>query len=213
MERINFLEEDFPTQLWLPFAQHRPAVRCGTGHLIYLQDSQADCFFYLKSGKVKSFIQAEDGNQRILNIYKPGAIFGEAAFFDELPRVSSAMAAEHCEVVPIDRDLVAMEFARDPNLALSMLKYLARTVRLLSNQVDDMAFRPAPQRVARYLLSYMEQDGSVRATQEEIAAHISTSRVTVSRVLQVFVKNKWLETQYGVILVKNPGKIEDFTRG
>ncbi|MEI3120456.1 MAG: hypothetical protein V8S86_05595, partial [Eubacteriales bacterium] len=43
------------------------------------------------------------------------------------------------------------EFAAHPELALAMMKYLARTVRLLSDQVDQMAFRPAQWRVARYL--------------------------------------------------------------
>ncbi|MFI3251302.1 MAG: Crp/Fnr family transcriptional regulator [Eubacteriales bacterium] len=206
----NYLEFGFPSELWLPFATNRPVVRCGTGHLIYIQETDAHCFYYLKAGKVKSFIQSEDGDERVLHIYNKGAIFGEASFFDELPRVSSAMALEPCEVVSIDRELVAQEFARDPNLAIAMLKYLSRTVRLLSNQVDDMAFRPAPQRVARYLLTRLREDGTVGDTQDEIAAAISSSRVTVSRILSKFMKDGWLETGYGKIVVKDRGKLEQF---
>ena len=140
------IELDFPAGIWEPFATQRPPIRCSAGYLIYLQDTQATCFYYLKSGRVKSFMQSEDGAERILHTYEAGSLFGEASFFDGLPRVSSAVALTPCEIVPIDRELVIAEVSQNPDLALAMLKYLARTVRLLSSQVDDMAFRPVRRR-------------------------------------------------------------------
>lgn len=167
------LELDFPcTHLGCPWPKKRPPVRCSPGYLIYLQGSEATCFYYLKAGQVRSFIQSEDGAERALHVYGPGSLFGEASFFDELPRVSSAVALTSCEIVPIDRELVTEEIEKDPELALAMMKYLARTVRLLSGQLDDMpsALSPAgwpgscwPERTKR--------DG--RCTQEEIASSIS----------------------------------------
>lgn len=129
MEYANTFSLDFPVELWRPFAQDRPSVRCSSGYLIYLQGTEATCFYYLKKGKVKSFIQSEDGAERTLNLYQQGSIFGEASFFDELPRVSSAVALTPCEIVPIDREQVTAEFTRNPGMAMAMLKYLARTVR------------------------------------------------------------------------------------
>ena len=133
------LSLDFPSQLWAPFALSRPPIRCSAGYLIYLQNTEATCFYYLKSGRVKSYIQSADGAERVLNIYPAGSLFGEASFFDKLPRVSSAVALSPCELVPIDRELAAQAVSGDPELALSMMKYLARTVRLLSEQLDAMA--------------------------------------------------------------------------
>ena len=192
-------ELDFPTGIWEPFARSRPPVRCSPGYLIYLQDTEATCFYFLKSGRVKSFIQSEDGGERLLNIYKSGSLFGEASFFDELPRVSSAVALTSCEIVPIDRELVTQEFARNPELALAMMQYLARTVRLLSGQVDQMAFRPARWRVANYLLTLSPAGGPVSCTQDDIAAAVSASRVTVSRVLADFARQGWVELGYRTI--------------
>lgn len=189
-------ELDFPAGIWEPFAQNRPPVRCSAGYLIYLQDTQATCFYFLKSGRVKSFIQSEDGGSRVLHIYSAGNLFGEAAFFDGLPRVSSAVALTACEIVPIDRELVALAFSQDPELALSMTKYLARTVRLLSRQVDQMAFRPAQWRVADCLLTLSSDGGSACCTQDDIAAAVSASRVTVSRILNGFAKRGWVELGY-----------------
>ena len=192
-------ELDFPAGIWETFAKSRPPVRCSPGYLIYLQDTEATCFYFLKSGRVKSFIQSEDGGERVLNIYKSGSLFGEASFFDELPRVSSAVALTPCEIVPIDRELVTQEFARNPELALAMMQYLARTVRLLSGQVDQMAFRPARWRVANYLLTLSPAGGPVSCTQDDIAAAVSASRVTVSRVLADFARQGWVELGYRTI--------------
>ncbi len=202
-------ELDFPAGIWEAFAQSRPTVRCSPGYLIYLQDTEATCFYFLKSGRVKSFIQSEDGAERVLNIYHAGSLFGEASFFDELPRVSSAMALNLCEIVPIDRDLVTQEFSRRPELALSMMKYLARTVRLLSGQVDQMAFRPARWRVANYLLTLASGTGTVSCTQEDIAAAVSASRVTVSRVLSEFSRESWVELGYRTVQLKQPEKLKE----
>lgn len=202
-------ELDFPAGIWEAFARSRPPVRCPTGYLIYLQNTEATCFYYLKSGKVKSFLQSEDGGERVLNIYRAGNLFGEASFFDELPRVSSAIALSSCEIVPIDRELVTQEFARNPELALAMMKYLARTVRLLSGQVDQMAFRPARWRVANYLLTLSTQTGTVSCTQEDIAAAVSASRVTVSRVLSDFSQAGWIALGYRTIALLEPERLKE----
>ena len=63
------LSLDFPSQLWAPFALSRSPIRCSAGYLIYLQNTEANCFYYLKSGRVKSYIQSADGAERVLNIY------------------------------------------------------------------------------------------------------------------------------------------------
>ena len=201
MELFSQDSMGLPAQIWQPFAEHRAPIVCSPGFLIYLQGTDATCFYFLKEGRVKSFIQSEDGAERVLNIYGAGSLFGEASFFDELPRVSSAVAMTHCQLVPIDRELVTQEIARDPELALAMMKYLARTVRLLSGQVDQMAFRPAKWRVARHLLSHAGEHDFVSCTQDDIAASVSVSRVTVSRILNSFARQGWVELGYrGVVL-------------
>ena len=206
MDQLHHMELNLPPDIWRPFAQQRWAIRCPAGYLIYLQNTAATCFYYLKSGQVKSFIQSPDGGERVLNLYQAGSLFGEASFFDELPRVSSAVAMTPCELVPIDRELLSREFAAHPELALAMMKYLARTVRLLSDQVDQMAFRPARWRVARFLTVNAGGNGRVSCPQEEIAATISVSRVTVSRILNQLDREGLISLGYrSVQILDRPG--------
>ena len=76
MDRQTLGEMDLPAHIWEPFAQSRAAIRCSPGFLIYLQGTEATCFYYLKEGRVKSFIQSETGDERVLNIYRAGSLFG-----------------------------------------------------------------------------------------------------------------------------------------
>ena len=71
---MNAFDLDFPAHIWAPFAQGRPPIRCSPGYLIYLQGTEATCFYYLKEGQVRSFIQSEDGAERALNVYGPGSL-------------------------------------------------------------------------------------------------------------------------------------------
>ena len=103
---------------------------------------------------MKTFISSEDGTEKALTVYREGNLFGEAAFSSGMPRVSSAVAITACDIVRIDRQRATQEIVRRiPELALALMKYLARTVRLLSEHIDNMAFLQTDQRIARYLLS------------------------------------------------------------
>lgn len=200
MGYFNVTELGLPENSWKPFENNYPPTVFPPGQLIYLQGTTANSFYYLKSGRVKIFINSEDGSEKILTVYDAGNLFGEASFFDELPRVSSAITVTRCEIVIIDRQVLANEMAQNPEIMLTLMKELSRTVRMLSDHVDNMAFLRADQRIARYLLSIpVAEDNIVHCTQDEIAAAVSVSRVTASRVLNRFVHTGILKTGYGTI--------------
>lgn len=168
---------------WDLLAEGRIPRMYRAGQLVYLQGASPDCFYYLVSGSVRSFISTQAGEERVLAIHRSGDLMGEASFFDGCPRVTSAMALEDCRILTINREQLDAAFQRHPELALPMLQYLARTVRMLSDHVETSSL-PAQQRIARWLLSQpAANDGSIRATHEGIGQTVGLSRVTVSRVL------------------------------
>ena len=196
---------------WASLAQGQSPRIYAPGQLIYLQGTEADTFYYLLSGSARSYISSETGDERVLTTHRSGDLMGEAAFFDGCPRVSSAVAVTECKVVSIDRERLDQVLRSHPELALPMLQYLARTVRLLSDHVDGMSFRPADQRVARYLLSIPpEASGALRCTHEEIGAAVGVSRVTVSRVLEEFTRKGWLKTGYRALYVTDDDALRAF---
>lgn len=182
-------------------AEGQAPRRYRAGQMIYLQGTHPDCFYYLLSGSVRSFISTQAGEERVLTIHRPGDLMGEASFFDERPRVTSAMALTDSQVVAVDRDRLNAIFSRYPDLALPMLQYLARTIRMLSDHVDS-ATLPASQRIARYLLSLPGAEGTpLSCTHEGIGQAVGVSRVTVSRVLGGFAEQGLVRLGYRSVAV------------
>ena len=194
--------------IWAPLAEGQSPLLFVPGQLIYLQETQPEQFYYIQSGTVKCFLSAESGEERILTHHHTGELIGEASFFDKQPRVSSAVAVTRCALVPVDRSGLQEVFAHHPDLAIHMLEYLARTVRILSAHVDG-SFLQADQRIARHLLSLRpDERGIIPCTHEDIGASVGVSRVTVSRVLGQFARCGWIQTGYRTVRLLNRGALQ-----
>ena len=198
---------------WRTFLQARPTLLYERGQMIYLQGEQAHRFYYLHSGRVEIFLSSAEGAEKILTVLAPGRIFGEAAFFDGLPRVSSARAAARSRVVSVGREELLARFSANPQAAMDMLRYLARTVRMLSAQVDHMVFLSADRRIARLLLQQADASGAVCCTHEELGGLAGVTRVTVSKLLRKLSANGWIDTRYREIFIKNKKELSAFAFG
>ena len=147
---------------WDRLSEGRSPRKYRAGQMVYLQGTPPDCFYYLASGSVRSFISSPSGEERVLTVHRAGDLMGEASFFDGCPRVTSAMALEDCLILSVNREQLDRAFQRHPELALPMLQHLARTVRTLSGHVGASSL-PAQQRIARWLLGQPTgEDSTIR---------------------------------------------------
>lgn len=211
MDYFHSATRGLPDQVWAPFAEERRARVYSPGGLVYLQGSQAEEFYYVVKGRVKSFLSSGGGDERILTVYQTGDIMGEAAFFDGLPRVSSAQALTACAIVSINRRQAQQTLARCPELTMALLQYLSRTVRLLSSHVDSMSFLRADQRIARQLLALRPTDGGpISCTHEDLGYSVGVSRVTASRILGEFTRRGIISTGYGEVTVLDVDALEQY---
>lgn len=176
--------------------------------IIYSQGDPAECFYYLVKGKAKVFISSPDGVEKVLTVASNGCILGEAAFFDEMPRVSSAKAMTACEVISVNRREFTKIIKGNPGIAIELLKLQAERIRLLSNEVDSMTFLKADCRIARILLAHVSRDFFVLLTHEEIAGLAGVSRVTVSKILSDFCKKGLILTLYRKIEITDQRMLE-----
>lgn len=194
---------------WDLLTEGRRPRKYRAGQMVYLQGTHPECFYYLISGSVRSFISFSTGEERVLAIHRAGDLMGEASFFDGCPRVTSAMAVEDCQILTIDRAQLDAAFQRHPELALPMLQHLARTVRMLSDHVGAASL-PARQRVVRWLLGQPAgEDGVLKATHEGVGQAVGLSRVTVSRVLGELAALGLVELGYRSVTVLDRAELED----
>lgn len=183
------------------------------GRVIYHQGDKPECFYYLKKGRVKIFITSENGAEKTLSVIKKGAVLGEAAFFDGQARMSSARAVIRSELVSVNRNVLTDIIRRNPQTALELLQLQAQTIRLLSAQVDSIAFMSAKNRIAAFLLSACEQSGedTIFTTHEDIASMIGTTRVTVSKIISSLAENGMVKTGYRQIIITDRNALKELT--
>ena len=171
------------------------------GDIIYHQGDTATSFYYLKKGRVRVYMTSPDGVEHTLSTAGVGEILGEAAFFDSMPRISSANALSNIEVAVINEETLISLTRKYPKLALELLGLQAARVRQLSAQLDAMTFLKADERIAKLLLQNTNDNNEVCLTHEEIAGATGVTRVTVSKILREFKNKNILKTEYRKIII------------
>ncbi len=192
------------TELQNIFEEATPVVKYNKGDILYYQGDDANCFYYLKKGKVRVFMTSPDGLEKTLSTSTRGEILGEASFFENKPRVSCASALTNVEVVAVNLQKLLSLIQTNPQIALDLLSMQASRVRMLSTQIDSITFLSAEERIARLLLESMQEEAGeyiVHLTHEEIGNIIGTTRVTVSKILTKFAKNNYIKTAYRAIIL------------
>ena len=119
-----------------------------------------------------------------------GEFFGGLVLFDRGRRSATATALEDTRAGLLAGDDFVAFLESHPAATRVVLEALARTIRRLSDRVEDLIFLDVPSRVAKYLLDLARVNGGAAGgeleltlTQDELAAFIGASRVSVNRVL------------------------------
>ena len=153
------------------------------------EGDETDSLYIIQAGRVRVFMSNEEGREIILNEQGPGEHFGELALIDDAPRSASVMATKKTQVSVISRQDFREVLANHPDIAFSLIRDLGRRVRLLSDNVKNLALLDVYGRVAKTLLGMARDiDGRLtieeRPTQQDIANHIGASREMVARILK-----------------------------
>ncbi len=170
------------------------------GEAIFHLGDPGEALYLVIAGEVKITIPSDEGLEPvILTTVGPGGFFGELALLDGGPRSASAVAMNAVESSLLHRGAFDRLFDSEPGLRRALLATLAREIRRLSSQVEDLHFLDLPGRLANHLVRFVAPDpgapdlptGEQRLawpyTQGELAGMIGASRQSVNRLLSEFV--------------------------
>ncbi len=71
-------------------------------------------------------------------------------------------------------------------------------------KIEDVAFEPIDNRLARVLIAADTGDDDIRITHQQLAAEIGTAREVVSRHLKGFEARGWVKLSRGVVTIVDP---------
>jgi CRP/FNR family transcriptional regulator, cyclic AMP receptor protein len=161
--------------------------------VVFFENEEGDCLFMILEGRIKVTILGDDGREIILTMLGPGDLFGEMALLDNEPRSATAIAVEESELLLLQRSDFQAVVGENPGISVALIKVLTARLRRANHQIQTLALLDVYGRVARVILDMAREEGRRlkdgriafrRATHQEIANRIGTTRETVTRMLK-----------------------------
>src|SRR6266513_655956 len=181
------------------------------GEMIFRKDDPGTHLYMVLDGGVKIALPGEFGQEALVAIMRPGEFFGELALFDRSPRSASATALEDTRAALLAGDDFLAYLESHPASFRVVLETLARTIRRLSDRVEDLIFLDVPSRVAKYLLDLVRSSGGdwneLTLTQDELGGFIGASRVSVNRVLGDLERREIISIRRRRIAIKDADRL------
>lgn len=156
---------------------------------VFREGEDADCFFVLRSGSVKSYLVTEDGEEQVLGFYLPGDVFGLDTTEGQL-RMSGAVSLETTSLCRFPHAYLGGR-AQGTNL----LKITAEQMQRDHNLVLMLARKDADGRIASFLddlstryqaRGYSSSAFMLTMSRQDIGCYLGLAVETVSRTLTRF---------------------------
>ncbi len=173
--------------------------------IIVTEGDDSDSLYVMISGKARVFVADDNGREVQLNQIGVGEYFGEVTL-DGGPRSASVMALEDCRCAVMKRAELTPFIEKNPELAIHIVRKLARRVRDLTENVRSLALMDVYGRVARLLLELAEEkDGrlvvSEPLTHKDIASRVGASREMISRIFSDLADGGYVRKEEGLLVI------------
>ncbi|HEX7786801.1 MAG TPA: Crp/Fnr family transcriptional regulator [Methylomirabilota bacterium] len=188
------------------------------GQVLFEEGRPCHGLFIVVEGAVEVRQTSVRGREQVFHTEGPGATLGEGPLFDRGGYIATAVATEATRVLFLRRADLLDLCRRRPAVAVSMLEALARRMRHFAELVSDLAFRPVPERLARYLgvLAGAAAPGAaldLELSQAQLAARLGTVREPVARAFSLLEKSGIIRRTRARIVICDPDRLAALARG
>src|SRR5262245_29823185 len=181
--------------------------RLKAGDTLFQTGDSGDGCYRLDIGLLKVSLISPQGRERIIAILTPGAIVGDLAVIDGLPRSASVVALTDSELRFVSRHAFE-DLARErPEIYRYLVKLLSARLRQADESMASMPFWLCKGCVARTLLTLAENVGEETNSdgiliprminQGDIAAMAGVARENTSRILSEWERRKLVTKSSG----------------
>lgn len=158
------------------------------GQILFNQSEEVKAFYMVLSGKMKLFRMSMDGQEKIIEIIKPGEVFAEALMFtDQSDYPVSSAALTETEVLCISSEKFKNMLWDSTDTCLLLLGDMSLRLRRLISEIDKLTLHSGTCRVASYLIHEMpegEKEFKLEIPKNIIAARLSIKPETFSRIVK-----------------------------
>lgn len=210
---FSALDDEAAQALRASMTEHKAAK----GAVIFAEGDPGDRLYVVMQGKVKLGSTADDGRENMFAVLGPGEMFGELSLFDPSPRQATAVALTDVTLLGLANDALQPWLTGRPEVAIGLLRALARRMRKTHDSLSDLVFTDVPGRVAKALIELAKkfgehEDPGMRVnhdlTQEELAQLVGASRETVNKALADFAQRGWIVLEQKSVLILDIDRLQ-----
>lgn len=193
-EKLNYLSmmdlfRDLSPQELAEMDRQTTLSTCKAGKILYMPDDTGEVLFLLKKGRVELYRISPEGKKIVLTVLGPGAIFGEMALVGQGMQDTFAEAIEDAVLCVMSRADVERLILAKPQVALRLVEAMGRRLAQVERQLEEVAFKSIPARLATLLLRLAHESGNgtiVGYTHQSLGEMLGTYRETTTQVLNEF---------------------------
>jgi CRP/FNR family transcriptional regulator len=183
------------------------------GEIINHEGEAITDFKYLKTGLVKLFRRAPDGEEQIITITRPFEFVSNLSIFSEEKYKYSVAALEDSTVCSVNLEFIKILLMRNAGFAVNLMTRISKINDKIINQTLDIRQRNLTGRVAFVLLYFIKEIFNSRVfdmpvSRKEIADFIGMSSANVIRTLSDFKKDGIIKVDGKTIEVSDINKLE-----
>jgi CRP-like cAMP-binding protein len=184
------------------------ARRFASGEILFREGDPSRAFFAIRAGGVKLYRSTRDGREQVVHTLGPGQTFAEAAVLNLRRYPASAMATEDpTELIEVGGETFLRVFRGDPRLSAAMVGSLCMRLLSLVERVEELTLVNSGARLAHYL-SRQPSTGppgkvvvGLPMSKKDLAAHLSMTPETLSRLLRRWHDRRWIESDRGSVTI------------
>jgi CRP/FNR family cyclic AMP-dependent transcriptional regulator len=186
---LNDLPAPYSTRL----LEGATTVSLSDGQSLFRKGDAGDGCYWLHDGLLKVSVASPAGEKRTLAILGPGAIVGELAMIDGLPRSADVQAIGDCRLTFVSTVAFTECLSGNPALYRHVSAALATRLRQANDEAAAASFLSVKERIARtlfrladYLGEEMDAEHIVirhHFSQNDIAAMAALARESVNRTM------------------------------
>lgn len=185
---------------------------CNPGKIFYMPEDSGEVLFLLKKGRVQLYRLSPNGKKLIVATLGPGAMFGEMSLVGQGMHNTFAESIDECLLCVMSRADVERLMREKPQVAFRFVESLGDRVTQLESNLEEIAFKSIPARLASLLLRLEQQQGGNNAvkgyTHQDLGELLGTYRETITQTLNDFKSEGLIEIGRKNIVLLEPERLE-----
>ena len=177
------------------------------------QDERTKDVFFVLEGLAQVTVYSEDGKKVAFRTIDAGAVFGELAAIDNLPRSASVIALEKTKAGRLPAAVFRALVESEPAFTWTLLGHLSSQVRDMTDRIYEYSTKLVRERLILELKRLARLgDGALGIIQPapthfDLAARISCHREAVSREMSRLTKAGIIAKAEGVLTIRDMEKL------